>query len=315
MSDEKEKAGPYFEKIFDTDSNNIAANQYLANIEIAANNYNKAKTYIFRLTHINPGRSSYYRILAGIYKKNREEDSARFFYEHAYRLSPGDNKNIAAYADILIDDRNYIRADSVLKGGLVRDSANSSLLKLLFQSSYDSKNYAGMILPGEKLVALGEMQVPILNKLVFAYYSLKKYQHCISLCEMMDSDLIAGESIIYYESMCWLKLANLPRSNELLEKCLRSSISKTSELYFYNLGRNYETLGKYRRALSEYDTAYYLFKNPMMLYYQGRIYDAHLKNYQTAKKYYSKYLKIVAPDPGEDNKMYQMVKARYQDLK
>ena len=78
MNDNKDEARIYFQKIFDIDSNNISANQYLTNIEISDRDFDAAKTFARRLIHINPSRSSYYRVLAGIYKKNREEDSALF---------------------------------------------------------------------------------------------------------------------------------------------------------------------------------------------------------------------------------------------
>jgi tetratricopeptide (TPR) repeat protein len=314
MNDNRELARIYYQKIFNTDSNNISANQYLANINVSDNHYDAARTFVVRLIHINPSRSSYSRILAGIFKKNREEDSARFYYEHAYRLAPADKKNIMAYADILINDSNYLRADSILKVGLTKDSNNISYLKLLFQSSYDSKNYIGMIPPGEKLIALGELPIPILSKLVFAYYTLKKYGDCILLCQLMDSNVIAQESTYYYESMSWAKLEKYALSNELLVKCLSYSISKTSELYFYNIARNNESLKNYQKAISNYDTAYYLFKNPLMLYYEGRIYDEHLKNYKSAKSYYSKYLLVAKPETAEEKKLYRFVKNRNKEI-
>ncbi len=314
MNDEKEKARVCYQRIFNADSNNITANQYLTNIDIASNNYDAAKTYIGRLIHINPSRSSYFRILAGIYKKNREEDSARVFYEHAYYLAPADNKNILAFAEVLINDSSYMRADSILYAGLTREASNVNMLKLLIQSSYDSKNYEGMISPGVRLIDLGELQIPILSKLVFAYYSLKKYDDCIRLCEMMDSNLIAVESTYYYESMSWSKLNNPALSNELLEKCLSYSISKTSELYYYDLARNNETMKNYNRAIANCDTAYYLFKNPFMLYNCGRICDEHLKQYKKAKIYYSKYLRLEHPESGEEKKLYRFVKARYAEI-
>jgi tetratricopeptide (TPR) repeat protein len=317
MNDEKESARIYFQKIFNIDSNNISANQYLANINMAGNHYDDAKVFVLRLISINSSRSSYFRILATIFKKNREEDSARYFYERAYRLEPSDNKNILAYADILINDSNYRRADSILKVGLIRESSNISFLKLLIQSSYESKNFAGIIPPGEKLIAMGELPVlpvSILSKLVFAYYSLKKYGDCILLCQLMDSNFIAGESTYYYESMSWAKLDKFELSNDLLAKCLSYSISKTSELYYYNLARNNETLKNYQKAIANYDTAYYLFKNPFMIYNGGRIYDEHLKNYKKAKIYYSKYLLVAKPETGEEKKLYRFVKNRYSEI-
>ncbi len=314
MNDNRDEAKIYFQKIFDLDSNNISANQYLANIDIGNRDYELAKTFVYRLIHINPTRSSYYRILAGIYKKNREEDSARFYYDHAYYLAPMDNKNITAYGEILINDSNYLKADSILGAGLTKDPYNINFLKLLIQSSYDSKNYGGMIAPGEKLIRMGELQFPILSKLVFAFYSLKKYEDCIHLCKLMDSNFIAVESTYYYESMSWSKLNNLARSNELLEKCLSYAVSKTAELYYYDLARNNETMKYYQKAISNYDTAYYLFGNPFMLYNIGRMYDEHLKNYRKAKTYYSKYLIKAKPETGEEKKLYRFVKSRYSEI-
>lgn len=315
MNDNREEAKIYFQKIFDNDSNNISANQYLANIDISNRDYDLAKTFVYRLIHINPSRSSYFRILAWIYKKNREEDSARFYFKHAYYLAPADSKNILAYGDILINDSNYLKADSVLGAGLAKDPYNINFLKLLIQSSYDSKNYEGMIAPGEKLIRMGELQFPILSKLVFAFYSLKKYEDCIHLCELMDSNFIAVESTYYYESISWSKLNNLPRSNELLEKCLSYAVSKTAELYYYDLARNNETMKYYQKAISNYDTAYYLFGNPFMLYNIGRMYDEHLKNYREAKTYYAKYLVKAKPETGDEKKLYRFVKSRYSEIR
>lgn len=172
-----------------------------------------------------------------------------------------------------------------------------------------------MIAPGEKLIRMGELQFPVLSKLVFAFYSLKKYENCIHLCELMDSNFIAVESTYYYESMSWSKLNNLPRSNELLEKCLSYAVSKTAELYYYDLARNNETMKYYQRAISNYDTAYYLFGNPFMLYNIGRMYDEHLKNYKKAKIYYLKYLKVAKPETGEEKKLYRFVKSRYAEIR
>ena len=64
MNDNREEAKIYFQKIFDIDSNNISANQYLANIDISNRDYDWPKHLSYRLIHINPSRSSYFRILA-----------------------------------------------------------------------------------------------------------------------------------------------------------------------------------------------------------------------------------------------------------
>jgi len=48
------------------------------------------------------------------------------------------------------------------------------------------------------------------------------------------------EAIYYYEAKAWAKLKDFAKSNELLQTCLAKAISKTAEMYYYNLGENQE---------------------------------------------------------------------------
>lgn len=314
MNDNKEKAAVYFQKTLIRDSNNISANQYLGSIHIADNHPGAAVIFFQRLIHLVPDRSSYYRILGNIFSKIQEKDSALFYYNRAYQLAPYDNKNITAYTENLLNDSNYVRADSILRTGLEKDPMNISYLKLLILSSYDSKNYQAAISPGEKLIDLGELSVKIIPKLALSYYMLSRYKDCIRVCEILDSNNLAGESIYYYEASSWSKLNNPRLSNKLLEKCLDYSISKTSELYYFNIAQNCESLKAYKQAIASYDTAYYLFKSPGMLYSAGRMYDAQ-KNYSKAKTYYLKYLRLAHPLTKDDRRLYQYVKNRCKSLK
>jgi len=64
-------------------------------------------------------------------------------------------------------------------------------------------------------------------------------------------------------------------------------------------------------AIAQYDTAYYLFKNPLMLYNCGRILDEHLKNYDAAKKYFSKYMRLAKPQSADEKRAYEYIRKRY----
>jgi tetratricopeptide (TPR) repeat protein len=315
MNDERQKARFYFLKLLKQDPDNISANQYLANICVSENKMDSAGIYALRLIQLAPARSSYYRFLGNIYKKNDSTDSAIFYYQRAYALSPADPKNILALADVLINKNNYRLADSVLDLAVEKDSLNPGYLKLQIQSAYESKNYNGIISPGEKLIGLWELNIPVLTKLVYAYFTLDRFRDCIRICELMDSNRLAGETTFYYEAKCWAKLNNPVLSNFFLEKCLSYSIAKTSELYYYNLAQNNELLKNYQLAILEYDTAYYLFKYPMMLYHCGRLYDVYLKNPKKAKWYYQKYLRLAHPGDAEEKRLYRVVRARCEALK
>ena len=87
---------------------------------------------------------------------------------------------------------------------------------------------------------------------------------------------------------------------------------KLAELYYYNLGENDEaTVRQYKAAITQYDTAYYLFKNPVMKYNCGRIYESNLKNMKLAQKYYTQYLALAKPESPDEKKAYEYVRKKW----
>jgi len=101
----------------------------------------------------------------------------------------------------------------------------------------------------------------------------------------------------------------------LLRTCLDNAISKTAGLYYYNLGENYEAMRNYKVAIAQYDTGYYLFRNPVLLYNCGRIMESKIKNIPRAKNYYTRYLKVAIPANEEERKAMDYVRRRVGGLK
>ena len=97
----------------------------------------------------------------------------------------------------------------------------------------------------------------------------------------------------------------------LLAICLGKAISQTAEWYHNDLAGNYEELKNYKAAIAHYDTAYYLFKDPIMLYNCGRISESLLKNTTMARKYYRLYLSTAHPQSPEEKKAYNYVRRRW----
>ncbi|HMH33120.1 MAG TPA: tetratricopeptide repeat protein [Puia sp.] len=310
MNDDIPIAAHCYQKMLTIDSNNQSALRYLTSINIK-NNPTIALEYARRLVNRQPSKAAYKRTLGDLLRRMHEKDSALLFYNSAYELAPNDQRNAGALADALIDDKSFSRADSILAAGLARDSLNLSLLKLRIRSAYETKDYPSALSPGEKLIAQHDISLGAMTQLVLSYYNLKKYRDCIRVCEYLLTNEVEVESIYYYEAKAWAKLDQFVKSNELLHTCLVKSISKTAELYYYNLGENYESLKQYKKAVAQYDTAYYLFRNPIMYYNCGRICESNLKNMKLAKKYYTLFLKIADPKSSEEKKAYAYVKSKW----
>jgi tetratricopeptide (TPR) repeat protein len=310
MNDNTAAAEKYYQDIFSIDSLNIPAIQYLAILN-KNDNPGEALQYTRRLVSLQPGKAAHYRSMGELFKRKEKKDSAFVYYSKAYQLSPKDYRNGTALADILIDDRLYARADSIIEAGLVQDSVNVSFLKLRIRSAYNADDYENVRLPGERLIRLDESPLTALTQVVIAYYNLKLYTDCIRVCEYLAFKGYAIDNILFYEAKAWARLKDFNKSNELLKICVNLSISKDAEMYYYNLALNYESLKQYKKAVGNYDTAYYLFKNPVMNYNSGRICEINLKNMQLARKYYTAYLTKANPAEADEKKAYEYVKERW----
>jgi tetratricopeptide (TPR) repeat protein len=311
MNDDLTNASKNYQKMLDVDSNNVSANQYFSNI-YSNTDPQIACIYMYRLINSNPQKAVYYRKMGDLFRRRNQKDSAFIYYDQAFRLSPYDNKNGAALADLLIDQKNYLRADSIIDEGIVRDSLSVPYLKLRIRSSYEVAAYHQVFIPGERLMRLGEGSLTALTQVVLSYYNIKLYKDCIRVCDFLIAKGMAGENIFYYAAKSYAKLREFDKSNELLKTCLELAISNTAEYYFHALGDNYEEMKQFKKAIAQYDTAYYLFKDPLMLYNCGRVLDGNLNNYGAAKKYYSKYLVLAKPQSMDEKKAYDYIKRKYK---
>lgn len=310
MDDNPEIAGTLYQRLVAIDSNNISAIRYLVLIN-ADKHPETAKFYARRLTMLQPRKASNFRNMSDLLRRTNQKDSALFYANHSYLLDAMDPKNAISLANILIDVKNFVRADSVLEVQLANDSLNITLLKLRILASYEEKEYTHGLKPGERLIQLNDVSLTPLTQLALSYYMLKKYADCIRVCEYMLRNELGSEAIYYYEAKAYASLGEFSKSNDLLQTCLSKAISLTAESYYYNLGQNYEALNEFRNAVSQYDTAYYLFRNPIMAYNAGRLYESKLNNMGLAKKYYLLYLRNAKPQSPDEKKAFEFLRNRW----
>lgn len=310
MNDNTKAAEKYYQAIFNIDSNNISAIQYLAILN-KNESPDQALQFTRRLINLQPGKAIHCRSMAELFRRKDKKDSALLYYSKAYQLSPKDYKNGIGLADILIGDKLFLKADSIIEAGLDQDSINISFLKLRIRSAYESEDYQNVRVPGERLIRLDEPSLSSLTMVFLSYYKLKVYKDCIRVCEYLLYKDFLAENIFYYEAKAWANLKEFSKSNDLLKTCVSLSISKNAEMYYYNLALNYESLKQYKKAVASYDTAYYLFKNPVMNYNSGRICETNLKNTILAQKYYTEYIAKANPIEADEKKAYAYVKEKW----
>ena len=299
-----------YERMLRVDSNSITGLHYLV-LLFENSEPNVALRCASRLLALQPGKAMWWRTVGELWRHKQKLDSALAYLSRAYALAPGDMKTVAALAGVFVDGQAFGKADTLLDEGLAKDSMNVPLLKLRVQSAYQGKHFADALVPGERLLGLNEPAVNSLEWLALSYYDLKRYPDCIRVCEGMLDMGLELEAVYYYESRAQSKLSNYAMSDSLLRKALGKAINKTAEWYYDDLGDNYEAQHDYRAALAHYDTAYFLFHEPLALYTCGRICETELHNTALARKYFVRYLAVAKPETDEEKKVYKYVRRRF----
>ena len=307
MSDNEAAARACFERMLRIDAVSTTALHYLVLLD-ENSDAGTALGYAQRLIGLQAGRAAWWRVAGELFGRVQRPDSALVYLDRAYALAPGDVKTVAALGNVLCDAKDFGRADSIVDIALEKDSLNVSLLKLRVRSGYAQKDFAAVLTPGERLLRLNEPAVNSLEWLALSYYNLKQFPDCIRVCEGMLDMGLELEAVYYYEARAEAKLRNYDSSNSLLRKALAKAKSPTMEWYFDGLGDNFESMHEYRKAVAHYDTAYYLFKDPLTLYTCGRIAETELHNMAMARQYYRRYLAMAKPESPEERKVYGYVK-------
>jgi hypothetical protein len=146
------------------------------------------------------------------------------------------------------------------------------------RATYLSQRYERASEPGERLVRSDEPATQALTWLDLSYYDLKQYPDCIRVCEHMLDLGLTQEAVYYYESRAWTKLKEYRKSDSLLQN---------------------------------YDTAYYLFRDPTVLYTCGRICEVEMKDLGRAKRYYLRYLEVAQPKTAAERQALAYVRKRW----
>jgi len=310
MEDNVVAATACYKRLLGVDSVSVTALRYLV---LLLQNAAPAEAlgYANRLVVLQPAKAVWWRTLGELWRRSQKADSALVYLREAYALAPFDLKTIGDLAGVLIDGKAYGEADSLLDQGLSKDSMNVSLLKLRVQGAYLSKHYTEALVPGERLLTLQEPAVNALEWLSLSYYNLKQYPDCIRVCEGMQDLGLDLEAVYYYESRAEAKLQHYADSDSLLRKALGKAISKTAEWYYDDLGDNCESTKDYRKAVAHYDTAFYLFKDPLVLYTCGRICETELHDLGRARQYFRRYLLLAKPETEEEKRVYRFVRRRW----
>ncbi|RPD40243.1 tetratricopeptide repeat protein [Chitinophaga barathri] len=305
-----------YQLVLEKDSINIAVLQQLGNIARAQQQYAKALGHYSKLVELRPSNAIYFKQLANTASNLVGlQDTAFALMKVSYQLNQKDASVVTFLAEEYLDRKDYLHADSLLKQYYLLDSTNTLVIAAIIKSSYQQKKHRDVVTYGEQLVSSNTVNMVSFTFLAISHYTLEHYDSTIrvydKLVELAQNE---PETLKYYAALSYAQLKQYDKSNEMLEQCIAAAKSPTLDAFYTALAGNYEAMKQYRAAISNYDTAYYLFKDPMRHYGIARIYDQYVQDPQKAKRYYELFLKNSKPESKDERDIQAYVKERVKSL-
>lgn len=283
-------AATCFQGLYGSDSTDAAALRYLGAIAVAEGNKADALKYYCTLAGLKPGVVSTYKQLAELWMRMGNQDAACYYYRLAYQAGgQHDPEIVSGLASGLVTQELFRRGDSILDAALAEDSAQGEVLKTRIWSAYKQKHYTKIFPLVDKLQQMQDISLAPFLYAAIGYYQLHRYKECENTCAVMILNHVNSRSVLYLLALAYKEEKKYHLSLLTLDECIGDALSADADGYFSAKGSIYETLKQNRQAIREYDTAYYLFKNPLQLYNKARIYDTELKSPRTALRYYRLY--------------------------
>lgn len=310
------QAEKYYKIVLEKDSNHVQAHQHLGNIAKQQQQLIVAFEHYEKLVALRPANAAYYKQLSRVCENIvGMQDTAFYFLQRSYQLNPKDVSVVTSMAaELMIQKKNSV-ADSILKTYYAMDSSQVTVIAQLVKLSFFEKKYADAAVYGERLLSTNTVDPTACIYLAAAYLQMKKYDSCIRVHDrMITITQAAPEAVMYYAAVAYAELRQYDRSNQMFEACIKMAKSQNLDSYYAGMADNFEQMKQYKNAIAHYDTAYYLFKNPMRLYGIGRIYDQSLQDPLRAKRHYQQYLKVAKPESKNETSIHAYVKERIKTL-
>lgn len=309
MDDQLSKSLSAFHQVLLADSADQNAQSYIASIFFQTDNLHVSLRF-YRELHAERKWDPFIdKRLSIIYDKMDDKDSALVYLFQAYRLRPLDPDVVSRLGDLLTDNKQYVLADSILDGFLAGDSTRLNVISSKINSAYAQQHYV-QILRFDTLLRNSSDFSSYSNaliKIALAYLYTKQFDLCMDLCNFLIDGNEKSETILYIKGMALFSIKKYDSSLVCFQQCIKMAIPDGTDTYYGQIGYIYESLKNYPKAIASFDTAYYIFHDPVQYYNIGRIYEIDYHNFKSALKYYKKYLTLTNLPEDQKNPIHEYV--------
>ncbi|AHF18010.1 tetratricopeptide repeat protein [Niabella soli] len=302
INGQTKEAGAIFTALYHKDRALPVPQLYLAMLFEQQRNYDSALFYYKNLTLLLPNSYKYWLAGARQWSRLNQTDSAVSYAQKSYRLSPASGRVVYDLAAYLKVQKRKTEAEKLIDLFLKQDTTYDPVIGQKITLCFDAKRYKEAIQWGE-LYRRREADAPLpYISLLYSYLNTNNPDSVISLYKWLGLKNMMAESIAYGAALAYATRKNYKASDSLLSECLKLNIQETAVTYLRAMSNNATALKNYKQAVAFYDTAYYLFHDPIDLFFAGKVYDKHLHDPAKAAVYYQKF-RVVCPRPSDPDEV------------
>jgi len=279
----------YYQRVYQIDSTNTAVLFSLGNINLNRGNLPKAEIWYKKILSKDSTNFMVYKQLGTINIQNNNFVAALVYFAKANELNNTDADVAAGLSDLLVNAKQYDKAESVLNQAIEADTENMELLESLVKLEYSQSKWPQTIINCDKLMRLGNMSGPVLTKLGIAYFYLKDYKCSIESLALIDV-MAQNETTCYYTAESYKALKDYTNAVTWYYKTIQIGISPNINNYYSEIADIYQTRRKFNKAETAYQKALQFYEKPLTYYMLAALYDTDLKNKKKALFYYKKFL-------------------------
>ena len=296
--------------ILRSDSLHQNAHVLLATIYDQEFNLPKSIKHYLALTTIDSTNPTYFKLTAKAYRNAHLPRLALQYFEQARQLSPTDINVLVELADLLMANKAWVKADSLVQNALAIDSANLRVLLAGAHCAYGLKKYSVVTSLLEK--TKGKLDLtPFYQKMLgYAYLqsdSLHKAIHTLS-------NLLHEEESEYtysYLGKAYLLSGSVEEAAFYYQKAVRAGISDHLDQYHSALAKINLELGAWKESIRSYEEAYRYGRNPVFILHKGQACEKYYRNKQLAVDQYERFLRLTT----EQNQYQHFARERIRLLK
>jgi len=269
QSGDKSAASAYFDRVLTLDSVNRVALYYNSAILKGDENCPAAIPLLIRLCRLVPLTAAYHVMLADCYTVQSMKKEAVGELLLAKKLSPSSVNITNLLANAWIRLKAYDSASVLLTDFMKSHPGEAVLFNTSISLAYSRKQYKRASSYCDSLVTTGKLKYESLLAGLYSDIELKQFAHAIRLGTVLMELGNDPEEVLYYTALAYQGLGNWHAADTLLRKCIGKVLKPNLNAYYIALGEGEAHEKHLSQSAACYDTAYYLFHQPLTLYRKG----------------------------------------------